>query len=477
MGTCADRRLAGNILTVDMKEFWMGIILVSVGFLMPFFFHVGNLGVTDALMESLTQIEKTELIEAALRMVLLNSIRAVPHYIGVFFIGESITFQRLHRYQYLITAMLTFIILRLTYLGIEALYQIHYDFGIPALLMFTWVLIFKKMSFLYISYLKKAVLTALFLVTFQFLDVMPALQRFPVGRGETSWDIKQAAIVLDGEAALNATCVVGILLFLSFAVSLLLQLREENTLKELNALKEQNQEIRMQAHITEIKNRTNQEMQYLVHDLKSPLTVIQTMVGVIKMEQELESRTKDKEYLMRIEKAVEQMSSMISAILYEKQMSRISTQTLVAIAMAQCSVSEYAAYIRVENHAPEEMVLANRILFPRVLVNLLQNSGQAVPKDRVPEIKLEVSKQDEAICFCVFDNGMGIHTNLQHSVWDRGVSGYGSSGLGLAFVHTIVTQMNGSIQMESEQGIGTRISILLPCEGVEDDSKNNHSVH
>ena len=225
----------------------------------------------------------------------------------------------------------------------------------------------------------------------------------------------------------------------------------------------------MQAYITEIKNRTNQEIQYLVHDLKSPLTVIQTMVGVIKMEQDIERRTKDKDYLTRIEKAVEQMSGMISAILYEKQMSRIDTKTLIDITMAQCSVTEFAAYIHVENHAPEETVMANRILFPRVLVNLLQNSGKAVPNGRIPEINLEVTKQADAVCFCVSDNGMGIRTNLQDSIWDRGVSGYGSSGLGLAFVHKIVTQMNGTVQMESEQGTGTRISILLPCEGVEDD--------
>ncbi len=477
MGRKEDRKRARDIVTVDMKECLTGVALVLVGFIMPSLFNVENLGVTDALMKALTEIEKTDLMEAALRIVLLNSIRAVPHYIGVFFIGESITFKQLRRFRYLITALLTFIILRLTYLGIEGLYQIHYDFGIPAILMFVWVLAFKQLDFQYISLLKKAGLTALFLVAFQFLDVMPALQQLPVGRGETSWDIKQAAVVLDAEAVLNATCVVGILLFLLFALLLLLQLREENTLKELNALKEQNQEIRMQAHITEIKNRTNQEMQYLVHDLKSPLTVIQTMVGVIKMEQEIEHRRLDEEYLTRIEKAVEQMSSMISAILHEKELSLVATRTLVDIAMAQCSVTEYAPHISVHNEAPDETVMANRILFPRVLINLLQNSGKAVPKDRVPEISLEVTKQAGAVCFHVSDNGMGINMNLREAVWDRGVSGRGSSGLGLAFVQTIVTQMNGSIQMESEQGKGTRITIILPREGEIDDQKDDHFIH
>ena len=133
----------------------------------------------------------------------------------------------------------------------------------------------------------------------------------------------------------------GAAIFLLFGLLIFFQLRDENTLRELSTLREQNQAIRMEAKLNEMKNRTYQEMQYLVHDLKSPLTVVQTLVGVIKMECEQEGRIQDVDYLSRVEAAVEQMSGMISDILYEGQHTLVSTHALLGTALAQSSVSAY----------------------------------------------------------------------------------------------------------------------------------------
>jgi signal transduction histidine kinase len=37
------------------------------------------------------------------------------------------------------------------------------------------------------------------------------------------------------------------------------------------------------------------------------------------------------------------------------------------------------------------------------------------------------------------------------------------TGLGLAMVHSIITKMHGTIDCQSEMGVGTRFSIKLPC--------------
>ena len=81
--------------------------------------------------------------------------------------------------------------------------------------------------------------------------------------------------------------------FVLMLVLLFFQLRVENNLRQLNILREQNLAIRTEARMNEMKNRTYREMQYLVHDLKSPLASAQTLVGVIKMECEAEGRTQD----------------------------------------------------------------------------------------------------------------------------------------------------------------------------------------
>ena len=196
---------------------------------------------------------------------------------------------------------------------------------------------------------------------------------------------------------------------------------------------------------------------------------MQTLVGVLKMESEAEQRTHDVEYLDYIENAVERMSEMISEILYEDQQASITTKELVGVVLAQSSVTHYAPYLHVDNQLPDVCILANRFLFPRALINLLQNSAQAMPEDREPEIWLRVHRADNPawIAFTVEDNGVGISKELLHSIWDRGTSGRQSSGLGLAFVRNVVERMGGEIRLFSTPGVGTKISLELPEEAAE----------
>lgn len=461
-----------KLVSVDREELLTGILLISLSFIMPLFFNVHNFSILESMYRGLAQNDKTDLVAAAVQLVALNSIRGIPHYVGAYLVGESLSLRWRSKRAWSVNSLLILVILLLSYRGIELVHHIRYDFGIPAVLVCFFVLFFRNVHYRYISLFKKATMIILVLIALQFLDVMPILQPFPVGRGETSGDIKLAAQVLEAEAAVNTTAAVGMLLFIAFALVTFFQFRQENSLRELSILKEQNQNIQLQIRLNEMENRTHQEMQYLVHDLKSPLTAVQTLVGVLKLECEAEDRRQDVEYLDHIETAVERMSEMISEVLYEDQQSPISTQELVGVVLSQCSVSDYAAYLKVSNQLPHALISANRFLFPRALINLLENSARAIPSDRVPELFLQVSRGKEGeVVFSVTDNGTGISPEHLNTIWDKGTSGHQSSGLGLAFVRSVVERMHGSIQVKSTEGSGCCISILLSEEAAESEGK------
>lgn len=459
-----------RLVSVDRGELAMGCLFILISFLMPLVFNVHSFNVDRSLMRALQEWERTDLLAAALQLVALNSLRGIPHYVGAYFVGESLSFRFKDRRAWPVNSGIILVILLLTYWGIGTVHRIHYDFGLPAMLCCFFVFFFRKIHYRYISLWKKACMIVLVLTSLQFMDVMPAVSAMPVGRGETSADIKLASQVLMADTVLNMVALVGMILFVVFALLLFFQLRDENNLKELSILREQNQKIMMQYQLNEMKNRTNQEMQYLVHDLKSPLTAVQTLVGVLKMESEAEQRTRDIEYLDYIENAVERMSNMISEILYENLQSPVTTQELVNVALSQSSVTDYAPYLHVDNQIPDVVISANRFLFPRALINLLQNSADAIPPDREPEIWLRVERAENGawVAFCVEDNGVGIEKDRLHTIWNRGASGRQSSGLGLPFVQNVVEQMGGEIRTRSTPGVGTRISLEFPeehCEG------------
>ena len=63
--------------------------------------------------------------------------------------------------------------------------------------------------------------------------------------------------------------------------------------------------------------------------------------------------------------------------------------------------------------------------------------------------------------FTVADNGVGISPERQKIVWSRGNSGEGSSGLGLAFVRSIVDRLGGEVTLCSKVNEGTHITITI----------------
>lgn len=453
-----------RLVRVNIQELILGFCLLGLSFFMPVMFTVVNFGVLDSLRRALSDWDQIILMLSALQLIALNSLRTLLHYIGAFFIAESLEFRKGKRVFWELNTLLVLIVLLVAYWGIDWLHGVHYDFGLPAVLVMGTVILIYKLDYQYIALGKKVLFLVTGCIACQFLDVMPALGRLPVGRGEVSMDIKTASVLLEAEKVLNVMTAAGFVLFLAFSLLFFSQLNVENSLRQLAELKEQNQAIRTEARINEMQNRTYREMQYLVHDLKSPLTVVQTLVGVIKMECEMEERAEDLEFLTRIEGAVEQMSRMISEILYEEQATPETVKHLVDRALSQISVEEYAKYVHAQMQEPGAMVKVNRVLLPRALVNLIKNSATAIPADRIPDIRLIVERVEDGIRFRVMDNGVGIPKDKQKAVWNRGYSDTRSSGLGLPFVRSVVERVGGRIELSSEKGEGTVIDLILPEE-------------
>jgi len=103
----------------------------------------------------------------------------------------------------------------------------------------------------------------------------------------------------------------------------------------------------------------------------------------------------------------------------------------------------------------------------QVLVNLCVNGSHAIGDRRNGLITLDVARASEGqIRLAVTDNGSGIPPEIMSRIFEPFFTtkevGKGT-GLGLSMVRSIVTQMGGSIDCQSEVGKGSCFSILLPC--------------
>lgn len=456
----------------------MALALLALGVVAPAFLTVENFQVYRSLEKALKQWEKIYVLLAALQLVCLNTLRAIPHYLGAFFLAEAINDTN-EKHWTPLSMMATFITIPGIYFIIEKVYGIHYDLGIPAVSMIATTLIFSRIRFDFVNITKKVLMMTMMIVAIQFLDIMPGLRGLPIGRGESSFDIKLTADFLGADHFLQGMASVCCVLFLAVSILLVVLIHDENNIKRISEQKEQSERALMENQLRELENRTYMELNHLVHDLKSPLTSMQTLVGVVKLSCESEQQGQNVHYLEMIESGIERMSSMISEILYEDRMTETTPHKILKGVLAQASATEYAEIIQVENQVPGTPVAVNRIRFTRALINLLENAYYAVDSEE-GAIWLEVTPAQldgkAGVCFEVRDNGSGIDADTLKRVRVNGFSTRGSSGLGLSFAETVVSQSGGRMDIHSTPGDGTQVKIFLPvC--ADADGGNEETVH
>jgi signal transduction histidine kinase len=103
----------------------------------------------------------------------------------------------------------------------------------------------------------------------------------------------------------------------------------------------------------------------------------------------------------------------------------------------------------------------------QVLLNLLNNSSQAMDK---PQGRITITTRpagDGAVAIDVEDNGKGIAADALPKIFDPFYTtkepGKGT-GLGLSIAYKIVTQHGGRIDVRSTPGEGTTVTVTLPVE-------------
>ncbi len=113
-------------------------------------------------------------------------------------------------------------------------------------------------------------------------------------------------------------------------------------------------------------------------------------------------------------------------------------------------------------------VVADPRQLENVFGNLLKNAVEAMEGRPEPRLTIEAmpAKTDGFVAIHVSDTGCGIPKSDLDRIW---ISFYttkgnrGGTGLGLSSCMQIINQMEGKIEVESEVGVGTKFTVLLPA--------------
>jgi PAS domain S-box-containing protein len=141
----------------------------------------------------------------------------------------------------------------------------------------------------------------------------------------------------------------------------------------------------------------------------------------------------------------------------------IVDDTLLLLRQDERFKPEIAVDIHYEENIP--LVILDINLIPEVLINILINSVQAMPRGGHIWIAVAVSEIDdrEAIQIKISDSGEGMPKEQLSRIFEPFYTTKTTGmGLGLAIVNRIVREHGGRIDVESEVGTGTTFTIRLP---------------
>jgi signal transduction histidine kinase len=220
-------------------------------------------------------------------------------------------------------------------------------------------------------------------------------------------------------------------------------------------------ELTRQERLTTIGAMANS----ILHDMKNPITVVKGCAELIALRSEAPAM---KEFSKAIGNAVHRMEGMIQELLdFARGQSSLQLSRARATAVLEDLDPQLLHLIPKDVHLVRECQCEASILvdigrFSRVLLNLIKNSIEAMPKGGVLTIALY--EDQDGVVFKLSDTGTGIPAHLLPRIFEPFIT-HGKTkgtGLGLAIAKNVVDAHSGQIEVQSEEGNGTTFKLRLP---------------
>jgi len=231
-----------------------------------------------------------------------------------------------------------------------------------------------------------------------------------------------------------------------------------------------------QKKISEIKTDFINNM---THEFKTPIATISLAIDALKNEKVIADPTKSEYFISVIKSENKRMNKQVESILQaslldnkEIQLNRklISAHQLIqqAVDNSMLSLQEKNGKIATNLEASSDVIFADELHFSNIINNILDNAIKYSKPEGVT-IKLYTESKGKDIKIVISDDGIGMSKDTIKQIFEKfyrahtgnihNVKGF---GLGLSYVKSVVEAHKGTIKVESNLGVGSRFTILLP---------------
>jgi signal transduction histidine kinase len=214
------------------------------------------------------------------------------------------------------------------------------------------------------------------------------------------------------------------------------------------------------------------------YELRTPLTSIGGFAELLGAGYAGELSSKAKDYVGAILESVERLSKLINDVLdlttgdtrgvaLEKERVDVAGLCRAAVDTAKSRAAEKGQKLETEISPSAGHVFGDARRLRESLEHVLQNAMSYT--DRKGRISLSADGDDQRAVIRISDNGPGIATedlpnvfNRFHRIDESGFRGEAALGLGLPLTRQFIEAHGGTVELESEKGKGTRVTLTIP---------------
>jgi signal transduction histidine kinase len=207
----------------------------------------------------------------------------------------------------------------------------------------------------------------------------------------------------------------------------------------------------------------------IAHEIRNPLTSINILIH--SMIQNLPSRDPQREDFQVIEEEIQRINEIINQFLQfakpaSPHLERAEVTSIFEETLQLLRPQMEKLQIFVEkDFLSLPLITIDHEQVKQVILNLLMNAIQAMPKGGQLKLGGQVSKDGQWIQLFIQDSGVGIPPENMDKLFDPFFSTKeGGFGLGLSIAHRIIDQHHGEIEVTSNPDEGTIFTVYLPID-------------
>jgi PAS domain S-box-containing protein len=239
------------------------------------------------------------------------------------------------------------------------------------------------------------------------------------------------------------------------------------------------QDFTVRKHLDKVRNRALKKERELnklksnfvamaSHEFKTPLTSILLAATAIR---EYKDRIDVEKYLGKIMENIRTLMTILEEFLSLEKMeagkvvAHSDLFNVMEIAGKVCEEARMSdSHIVLYNHEGRSMFCLDPLIYKQILTNLVSNAIKYSPAGST--VLVNTSTFGDQLQSTVRDQGIGISKEDQKRLFERffrasNVTGIQGTGLGLHLVKGYVDMLGGSVELKSEPGKGTEITVTL----------------